>query len=514
MTVRNAAGRELPDHLPGLAARPPFAGAFARVPEGRRAAKPLRASARRHDKVLRDLDSVIDACGIRDGMTISFHHHLRDGDFVVNRVLDALARRGIRDLRIAPTALFSVHREVLRHIEAGVVTSIEGSLNGPIGRRVSAGLFDRPVVLRSHGGRARAIEAGELAIDVAFLAAPACDRFGNLSGRTGPSACGSLGYALTDAQYADRVVAVTDHLVDSAMGGTLIDQTLIDHVLVVDRIGDPKGIVSGTTKITEDPGRLLVAKLAADLIEAAGLLVDGFSFQTGAGGISLAVAKFVRERMIERKVKGSFGAGGITAQFVRMLEEGLFTGLYDVQSFDLDAVASLARNANHFEMSASMYGNPWNAGCLVDRLDAVILGATECDLSFHVNVNTEADGALLHGIGGHQDTAAGAKLTIVTAPLTRGRIPLVVERATTVTTPGETVDAIVTERGIAVNPARPELADAGRAAGLPIVAIEELYERCLNLCGRPDPIEYEDRIVAAIEYRDGTLLDVVRKAAD
>ena len=87
-------------------------------------------------------------------------------------------------------------------------------------------------------------------------------------------------------------------------------------------------------------------------------------------------------------------------------------------------------------------------------LDVVILGATEVDTDFNANVNTEADGALLHGTGGHQDTAAGAKLTIIAQPLLRGRIPCVTDRVYSVTTPGEVIDAIVTEYGIAPMKAR------------------------------------------------------------
>lgn len=78
----------------------------------------------------------------------------------------------------------------------------------------------------------------------------------------------------------------------------------------------------------------------------------------------------------------------------------------------------------------------------VNMLDVVILGATEVDRD--VNVNTDADGALLHGIGGHQDTAAGAKLTIIAQPLLRGRIPCVTDTVYSVTTPGECVDAAPT----------------------------------------------------------------------
>jgi citrate lyase subunit alpha/citrate CoA-transferase len=145
-------------------------------------------------------------------------------------------------------------------------------------------------------------------------------------------------------------------------------------------------------------------------------------------------------------------------------------------------------------------------------LDVVILGATEVDNKFNANVNTEADGALLHGIGGHQDTAAGAKLTIIAQPLLRGRIPCVTDSVYSVTTPGEVVDAIVTEYGITVNPRRKDLLDACSAVkGLPMVSMDELVERAHRMAGPTDPVDTEDRIVGVIEWRDGTVIDVVRQ---
>ena len=161
----------------------------------------------------------------------------------------------------------------------------------------------------------------------------------------------------------------------------------------------------------------------------------------------------MKQAMIRKGIKGGFGLGGITGYFVELLKEGLLGKLMDVQSFDLDAVRSIAENPNHIEISADWYANPWNCGAAVNMLDVVILGATEVDTDFNANVNTEADGALLHGTGGHQDTAAGAKLTIIAQPLLRGRIPCVTDRVYSVTTPGEVIDAIVTEYGITINPA-------------------------------------------------------------
>ncbi len=512
MTI-NAAGRNIPDSIPGYGDVKHFMGHDRRIPGGNRYGKKNRASFNnRTDKTLPDIRAAISASGLKSGMTISFHHHLRNGDFVVNAVLDACAEMGIRDLVIFPTALFGVHKHLTKHIKSGVIRQIQGSVNGPIGQLASEGGMEVPVVLRSHGGRPRAVTSGDIVIDVAFIAAPTSDRYGNLSGAVGRSACGSLGYAHTDAEYAECVVAITDNLVPFPTSNIQIPQYFVDYVVPVDSIGDPAGIVSGTTRVTRDPMRLLIARNAAKLIESSQYFRDGISFQTGAGGISLAVAAYVRDAMREKGIKGSFGLGGITEFFVDMMKEGLFERLMDVQSFDLAAVRSIGENPNHVEISADWYANPWNAGCAVNMLDTVVLGATEVDRNFNANVNTEADGALLHGIGGHQDTAAGAQLTIITTPLLRGRIPCAVDSVYTVTSPGEVVDAVVTEFGVAINPGRQDLIDAAKEAGnVPLVTMDELIEKAEGLTGKMSPVETEDRIIGVIEYRDGTVIDVVRQ---
>ncbi len=516
----NAVKREIPAHIEGYGdtAGRLFDGAFARVPEGVRAGGRIRAA--RPDapsKVLKSVRDAVAASGLKSGMTISFHHHLRNGDYVVNQVVDACAEMGIRDLTLFPTALFGVHKAIVPHIKSGVIRRIMGSVNGPIGQLVSEGGMESPVVLRSHGGRPRAVVAGDVHIDVAFIAAPTADGGGNLSGRVGRSACGSIGYAFTDAQYADCVVAITDNLQPYPISPVSIPGIHVDFVVEVESIGDPAGIVSGTTRVTRDPLRLLIAKYASRLIEASPYFKNGISFQTGAGGIPLAVTAFLKEAMLRREVRASFGLGGITGYFVDLLKEGLVEKLMDVQSFDLDAVRSISEDSRHIEISADWYANPWNCGAAVNALDVVILGATELDMDFNANVNTEADGALLHGIGGHQDTAAGAGLTIIAQPLLRGRIPCVVDRVHTVTTPGEVVDALVTEFGVTINPRRTDLIEAcketkGRYA-VPLVPIDELAARARQMSGPMEPVATGDRIIGVVEWRDGTVIDVVRQLA-
>ena len=218
--------------------------------------------------------------------------------------------------------------------------------------------------------------------------------------------------------------------------------------------------------------------------------------------------------MRELGVKGSFGCGGITGHFVDMLEEGYFQTLFDVQCFDLRAVESIGRNIRHREISADLYANPFNRGCVVNRLDCVILGATEVDVNFNVNVNTESNGYLLHNTGGHCDTAAGAKLAIVVVPSIRGRLPIVRNELTNVTTPGDTIDVIVTERGIAVAERHVELRNELVRRRLPVKEIRQLHEEICRLTGKPRPIEFEDEVVALIEYRDGSIIDAVRRVRE
>lgn len=464
------------------------------------------------EKLKKDLREALEAAGLRSGMTISFHHHLRNGDRVMNAVLDEAARMGIRDLTLQASSVFPVHEPLIGHIRSGVVTGLETCyMSGPVARAVSEGLMDCPVVFRSHGGRAAAIAGGRVHIDIAFIAAPAADPAGNLNGTDGPAACGSLGYAFADARYADRVVAVTDHLMPYPLRPVSIDETQVDIVVPVGSIGDPKGIVSGTTGMTRDPVALRIADYAARAIAASGLMEEkGFSFQTGAGGASLAVTEFLKPIMRSRGVKADFGMGGITGAMVDLLEEGLVGRLLDVQCFDLRAVRSIASNPDHMEISALRYAAPIDRGSAVDRLSCVVLGATQIDTDFNVNVHTDSDGSIIGGSGGHSDTAAGARMTVIVSPLYRARLPIVTDRVDCISTPGSTVDVLVTQRGLAVNPRRQDLKEAFARARLPVFDIRELKETAHRFTGVPDTAPRGDRTVGIVEYRDGTVADTIR----
>ena len=509
--MKNALGREVPDKL-GDRLLEPFQGAFATTPTGQKAARHQKTVRPGENKVLSSITEAIEATGLADGMTISFHHSFRDGDRVVNQVVDACAQMGIADLRLFPTALFPVHEPLIEHIQRGVVTRIEGSMNGPVGAFISqGGKLKTPAVLRSHGGRWRAVEAGDVAIDVAFIAAPQADPYGNATGIRGKTPCGPISFCAVDAAYARKTVVLTNDLAPYPVHPFEIQQGWTDYVVVIDEIGDPESIASGTLQITRSPMRLRIARLAAEAVKASGYFKSGFSFQGGAGGISLAATKFIGEEMAQAGIVGSFAMGGGTKLLVDILRQGLVRVILDGQAFDTEAITSLREDPNHVIFDPGHYANYDSRGCSTYLLDAAFLGATEVDLDFNVNVNTHSDGQLLHGIGGHQDVAAGAKMTAITIPALRGRLPVIVDRVTTVTTPGEVIDVVVTERGIAVNPKREDLRDRFQQAGLPVRELAEMKAEADRLTQPPGKPNFGDEIIALVEWRDGTVIDTVRR---
>jgi citrate lyase subunit alpha/citrate CoA-transferase len=503
------------DKIPGIAELSGITGAF----DGaalRKDGVPLARRELTHNKIAPSLEEAIRLSGLKNGMTISFHHHFRGGDYIVNMVVDKLAAMGFRDLVLAASSLTDCHAPLVEHIRNGVIRRIETSgLRGKLADAISNGLMDIPVVFRSHGGRASAIESGALPIDVAFLGAPSSDPFGNANGYAREDddgvKCGSMGYAMCDARYARKTVIITNHIVHFPNVPFGIPESDVDIIVKVDAIGDPKGIMAGATRFTTDPKELVMAESAAGVIEASGRLVEGFSFQTGTGGASLAVTRFLRERMKARGITASFALGGITGSIVDLHEEGLIKKLLDVQGFDLRAADSLKNNHFHHQISAEYYASPKGNGASVNQLDVVVLSALEVDTDFNVNVLTGNDGVIRGAIGGHQDTAYGASVSIVVCPLTRGRIPCLVDRVGTVVTPGKTVDVIVTEQGVAVNPLRGDLAEKLRAARIPLHAIAELRARVETLVGKPDPVRYRDKVVGLVTYRDGSVIDLIRQ---
>lgn len=488
-----------------------FEGELAHIKEYKEASRRIKPVKPQDDKLLSSIREAIEKTGLKDGMTISFHHHFREGDYVMNMVLEEIANMGIKNISIAPSSIANVHEPLINHIKNGVVTNITSSgLRDKVGAAISSGIMENPVVIRSHGGRARAIAAGDIHIDVAFLGAPSSDAYGNANGTKGKATCGSLGYAMIDAKYADQVVIITDTLMPYPNTPISIPQTDVDYVVVVDAIGDPEGIAKGATRFTKNPKELLIAEYASKVITNSPYYKEGFSFQTGTGGASLAVTRYMREQMIKDGIKASFALGGITNAMVELLQEGLVEKIMDVQDFDHPSAISLDQNSQHYEIDANMYASPLSKGSVINQLDTCVLSALEVDTDFNVNVMTGSDGVIRGASGGHCDTAFAAKMSLVISPLVRGRIPTFVDQVNTVITPGTSVDIIVTEIGIAINPNRQDLIEHFKDLKVPQYTVEELKEKAYAIVGQPDPIEYGDKVVALIEYRDGSLIDVVR----
>jgi citrate lyase subunit alpha/citrate CoA-transferase len=495
MKVENAAGRSVDTEILGRSFTP-FGG----------------AKKHSYSSKVTTLQNALKNCGLKDGDTLSFHHQLRNGDFVVNMTLEAVRELGVKNIRMAQTAIFNVHEPVIEFIKEGVVNRIEGSINGVVGDYVSKHPLAFPVVLRSHGGRWAAVKTGELHPNIAVVAASAADERGNATGVLGKSAFGPISYSQVDAMHADHVIIVTDTIVDYPCTFQEIQERHVDSVAQVDRIGDPKNIMSGTTKITEDPMKLQIARDCAELMDAAGLVKDGMIFQSGAGGISLAAMKYLGEKLEEKNIVASTATGGLTQLIVDIYKAGRVKNIYYSQVFDDYSVKFIQEDLG-LPADIGHYADPTSKGRTIDGLDTVVLGATEVDVHFNVNVNTHSDGRLLHGIGGHQDTAAGSSLCIITCPVFRKTNPIVREHVTTVSTPGDVVDAIVTNEGIAINPKRKDLLEKVKGK-LNIVSIESLQEMAYKETGGPQPIEFTDELVGMTKWFDGTLLDLIYKVKE
>ena len=509
----NAVGREIPEEILKITGKEPFKGnhyfdGYEYKKDGPSTRCVINSEG---SKLVENIHEVLVKCGIRDGMTLGFHHHFRDGDYVVNMVMEEIHKMGIKDITICASSLGKAHDKLVEFIEDGTITNIQSSgVRGKIGRAISEGKLKGLAVMRSHGGRVRAIETGEVRIDIAFIGAPTCDDYGNCRGIGGKSDCGVLSYSMVDGDYADKVVAITDCLVPFPNFPAHISMTKVDYVVVVDEIGNPDKIATGAAKPTTDMRKLMMADYCTQFVVNTPYFKDGFSYQTGVGGASIASTISLSKIMKERNIRMKFGVGGLTKPMCDLLENNQVDALLDTQDFDLNAVESVI-NPRHFRISAGEYADPFNKGAVVNKLDFVILAALEVDVNFNCNVVVGSDGIITGAQGGHPDTAAGAKCTIVIAPLLQGRIPAICTDVTTVTTPGESIDVVITDYGIAINPRRQDLIDAMKNVDLPFKTIEELRDIAFSIVGEPERVQFDDKVVGIIEGRDGTVMDVVRK---
>ncbi|MCP4909289.1 MAG: citrate lyase subunit alpha [Bacteroidetes bacterium] len=509
--VKNAAGRMVPTIINGEN-HIPFQGVGKYNPTGRRYGPKIPTCNDFPDgnKEVSTLKEALINAGIKDGMTISSHHHFRNGDLIAKQVFDIAHDLGIKNLRWYPSASFPCQEELIKYLEDGTINRIEGSMNGPLGKFTSEGKMKGLSILRSHGGRYQAVQDGEVKIDIAIIAAPTADTFGNANGVNGEAACGLLGFALADSQYAEKVIVVTDNLVPFPCIPWQIQGNYVDFVVKVDKVGLPEKIISGTTQITKSPDRLLIAEITADFCEKTGLIYDGFSYQAGAGGTALSIGNYFGDILRKNNWKARFIRAGSNQYPVELLEEGLVEYILDGQTFDLEGVRSMRENPNHVNTSPFTSYNFHSKGNFAQLVDIVVLGATEIDVDFNANVVTHSDGYLLHGIGGWQNCLA-AKTTIMPIPLFRDRIPVIRDRVTTLCAPGELIDVIVTERGIAINPLRKDLIQKARVSGIELKTIYQLKEEAEKICGVPEEVKLSDEIVSVIKWVDGTVIDSVKK---
>ncbi len=510
--VKNAAGRMVPTVINGEN-HVPYMGVGKFIPEGRKFGPRISSCAdypADGNKTVATLKEALINSGLKDGMTISTHHHFRNGDLIANQIFDIAHELGVKDLRWFPSASFPCHEHLIPYLEDGTINRIEGSMNGPLGKFASQGKMKGLGILRSHGGRYQAVQDGEVQIDIAVIAAPTADPFGNANGVDGPAACGLLGFALADSQYADKVIVVTDNLVPFPCIPWQIHGNYVDFVVKVEQVGISEKIISGTTQITKSPDRLLIAEMTAKFCDEAGIIRDGFSYQAGAGGTALSIGIYFSEILKARNWKARFIRAGSNQYPVKMLEEGLVDYILDGQTFDLEGVRSMRENKGHVNTSPFTSYNYHGKGNFASMVDVVILGATEVDVNFNANVVTHSDGYLLHGIGGWQNCLF-SKCTILPIPLFRDRMPVILDEVTTLCGPGELIDVIVTERGIAINPRRKDLIEKLKNTALPLKTIEELKEEAEKICGIPEKPKLSDEIIAVIKWVDGTVIDSVRR---
>ena len=528
----NALGRKVPLSVNGFDYEP-YRSAWEPMSEGPLYSAPtVREWNMGRSKVVSDLVSVVDSC-VPDGGWISFPHYYRDDPTALALVVDALRAAGKRGVKILGNAFFNSHDAVLGPaLEEGVIEGFEGNCYGAVARRVGKGaLVPWTVVGRSHGGRARVFQRGERVVDLAVAPVPIADRWGNANGVMGhpSSLCGPISLFEPDARWAKRTVLLAERIHPGLLAPHPIDMRMVDYVVPVERAGDNRGIATGTTDIRRvkgDPVRRRIADNVTALIRASGVVRDGFNFQIGSGS-GLLVLDNVLAMMREKGIRAGFTTGGSMEFHCDLLEEGLVDLFLDGQCFEpsMRLFHSLLNDPRHVEISTSFYYSPAAKDAAVNLMDVVVLGCSEIDVDFNVNTVTGYDGVLRTGIGGGPDAAAGGSLTVFALPMARvnrkGRsCPCVRERVTTVVTPGEVVDAVVTEECAALNPASSSpwldaVRENARSAGLEIVSIEELAARAAKKAAEigtlMDEPHFTDEPVFVVEWRDGRLIDVVWK---
>ncbi len=92
--VKNAAGRLVPTEVNGQE-QIPFKGVNKYKPSGYKAKPPVRSCIDYPwdgNKVEKNLRTALKKAGLKSGMTISTHHHLRNGDVLTNILFDTIKK--------------------------------------------------------------------------------------------------------------------------------------------------------------------------------------------------------------------------------------------------------------------------------------------------------------------------------------------------------------------------------------------------------------------------------------
>ncbi|MEW5924759.1 MAG: citrate lyase subunit alpha, partial [Candidatus Zixiibacteriota bacterium] len=485
---------------------------------------------RRHNK-LTTFENVMEV--ITDGDTISYPHYYRTGDLGLKMVVEKLRQTGKRDIKIYGNAFFdNVDPWLIDAIHDGIITGLYGNPYRKLGECITAGdLLPAVSVGFSHGNRVRKLQTGEIGIKVAFAPVPIADVYGNANGLLGKpeQLCGPVGLVAADTEYAEYVCLLAGTISETVVLPTPITMGRVDFVIPVDCPGLNAGIGSGTIdmdKARSNPFNTMVADNVTKVIKASGVVKNDFGFQVGSGA-GLLILENIRNMLLEEKIRANFAIGGCTMMHVDMLDDGTLYQLMHGQLFQPSPhmFESLLNHPRHHEIDVNYYASVASKECAVNLLDLAVLSTLEVDLDFNLNTVC-AGGRIIGGIGGGQDVAAGAELTIIFMPLATGKngkgFPKVVEKVYTRTTPGEVIDVIVTEEYAVVNPKSPSrykqaIIDRAEEFGVNLVSIEELHRKSFDRAHEfgdiPPTGETTDEVVHLIEWRDGTLLDVIRKPA-
>jgi citrate lyase subunit alpha/citrate CoA-transferase len=475
------------------------------------------------------LDSIMEL--IRDGDTISYPHYYRMGDKGLEAVVKKLQQTGKKNIKIYGNAFFDhVDPWLIEAIHDGTIGGLYGNPYRKLGESVVNGeLLPWVSVGFSHGNRVRKLQTGEVTVRVAFGPVPIADIYGNANGLMGKEEqlCGPVGLFTADSEYAEYVCLLAGTISESLIMPTPISMERVDFVVPCDPPGLNAGIGSGTldmNKARANPFNAQVADNITRVIRAADVVRDNFSFQVGSGA-GLLILENIRAMLKEMNIRANFSIGGVTSLHVEMLDEGTLNQLMHGQLFEPSPrmFESMLTNHRHHEITTAYYASVANKESAVNMLDLAVLSTLEVDLEFNLNTVC-ANGRIIGGIGGGQDVAAGADLTIIFMPLATGKngkgFPKVVDRVYTRTTPGEVIDVVVTEEYATVNPNskstyKDAILERGKDFGVKLLSIKELHQKSIEKAQEfgtlPEVPETTDEVVHVIEWRDGTLLDVIKK---